>query len=102
MTSPATTRRALLSVHDKAGLADLARGLRELGFELVSSGGTAAALTEAGIEVTPVADVTGVGEMLDHRGVTLHPKIHGAIRADRSKESHRADLAAHGIVPFDL
>ena len=102
MTAASTPRRALLSVYDKAGLIDFARGLRELGFELVSSGGTAKALTEAGIDVTPVADVTGVGEMLDHRVVTLHPKIHGGILADRGKESHRADLETHGIAPFDL
>jgi phosphoribosylaminoimidazolecarboxamide formyltransferase/IMP cyclohydrolase len=98
----ATRRRALLSVFDKAGLVDFARGLHELGFELVSSGGTATALSEAGIDVIPVADVTGVGEMLDHRVVTLHPKIHGGILADRGKESHRADLETHGIVPIDL
>jgi len=94
--------RALLSVWDKAGLVDFARGLHELGWELVSSGGTAAALSDADIPVTAVEDVTGTPEMLDHRVVTLHPKIHGGILADRAKESHRADLAAHGIAPFDL
>ena len=97
-----TTRRALLSVYDKAGLVDLARGLHDLGFELVSSGGTATAIAEAGIPVTPVAEVTGVPEMLDHRVVTLHPKIHGGILADLGKESHRADLEAHGIQTFTL
>ena len=86
----------------RPGLVDFARGLHELGFELVSSGGTAAAIADAGIPVTPVADVTGVGEMLDHRVVTLHPKIHGGILADLGKESHRADLEAHGIAPFEL
>jgi phosphoribosylaminoimidazolecarboxamide formyltransferase/IMP cyclohydrolase len=94
--------RALLSVYDKAGLVEFARGLHELGMELVSSGGTAAALTDAGLPVTPVEEVTGTPEMLDHRVVTLHPKIHGGILADRGKESHRADLDAHGIAPFDL
>jgi len=94
--------RALLSVYDKAGLVEFARGLHELGVELVSSGGTAAALTDSGLPVTPVEEVTGMPEMLDHRVVTLHPKIHGGILADRGKESHRADLEAHGIAPFDL
>ena len=94
--------RALLSVYDKAGLVEFARGLHELGVELVSSGGTATALGEAGLPVTSVEEVTGTPEMLDHRVVTLHPKIHGGILADRGKESHRADLEAHGIVPFDL
>jgi phosphoribosylaminoimidazolecarboxamide formyltransferase/IMP cyclohydrolase len=94
--------RALLSVSDKAGIAKLGRALADLGVELVSSGGTAAALREAGLSVTDVADVTGVGEMLDHRVVTLHPKIHGGILADVGKESHRSDLAAHGIEPFQL
>jgi phosphoribosylaminoimidazolecarboxamide formyltransferase/IMP cyclohydrolase len=96
------TRRALLSVHDKTGLAEFAKGLHELGFELVSSGGTAQAIADAGVPVTPVAEITGVPEMLDHRVVTLHPKVHGGILADRGKESHRADLATHGIEPFDL
>ncbi|HXY92640.1 MAG TPA: bifunctional phosphoribosylaminoimidazolecarboxamide formyltransferase/IMP cyclohydrolase [Acidimicrobiia bacterium] len=94
--------RALLSVWDKSGLVDFARGLHELGWELVSSGGTARALDEAGIRVTPLADVTGFPEMLDHRVVTLHPKVHGGILADRSNEAHRADLEQHGIAPFDM
>jgi len=96
------SRRALLSVHDKAGLADFARGLHELGFELVSSGGTAAAIADAGVPVVLVSDVTGVPEMLDHRVVTLHPKIHGGLLADRGKDTHRADLDEHGIAPFEL
>jgi phosphoribosylaminoimidazolecarboxamide formyltransferase / IMP cyclohydrolase len=95
-------KRALLSVSDKTGLADFARGLHELGFELVSSGGTAAALTDARIPVVRVGEVTGVPEMLDHRVVTLHPKIHGGLLADRGKDSHRADLEEHDIVPIDL
>jgi phosphoribosylaminoimidazolecarboxamide formyltransferase/IMP cyclohydrolase len=97
-----TARRALLSVWDKAGLVDFARGLHDLGYELVSSGGTASAISDAGLPVTSVADVTGSPEMLEHRVVTLHPKVHGGILADRSKESHRADLETHGIAPFDL
>jgi phosphoribosylaminoimidazolecarboxamide formyltransferase/IMP cyclohydrolase len=97
-----TSRRALLSVFDKTGLVDFARGLHDLGYELVSSGGTAAAINDAGLEVTSVADVTGSPEMLEHRVVTLHPKVHGGILADRGKESHLADLETHGIAPFDL
>ena len=94
--------RALLSVYDKGGLVEFATGLSELGVELVSSGGTARALSEAGLSVTTVEEVTGSPEMLDHRVVTLHPKIHGGILADLGKESHRADLEEHGITPFDL
>lgn len=94
--------RALISVWDKAGLVDLARALHALGVELVSSGGTATAIGEAGIPVTTVHAVTGVPEMLDHRVVTLHPKIHGGLLADRAKASHRADLETHEIEPFDL
>ena len=70
--------------------------------ELVSSGGTAKAIAEAGIPVTAVDDITGVPPILDHRVVTLHPKIHGGILADRSKPSHDEDMATYGIEPFDL
>jgi phosphoribosylaminoimidazolecarboxamide formyltransferase/IMP cyclohydrolase len=94
--------RALLSVYDKTGLVEFARGLHDLGVELVSSGGTAAAISDAGIPVTRVEDVTGYPEMLDDRVKTLHPAIHGGILADLGKESHREDLATHGIEPFDL
>lgn len=94
--------RALLSVYDKSGLVDFARGLHDLGVELVSSGGTAGALAEAGLPVTTVEAVTGSPEMLDDRVKTLHPKIHGGILADLGKESHRADLEANDIQPFDL
>jgi phosphoribosylaminoimidazolecarboxamide formyltransferase/IMP cyclohydrolase len=94
--------RALLSVWDKTGLVDLARSLHGMGVELVSSGNTSAALEEAGVPVTRVEDVTGSPEMLDGRVKTLHPKIHGGLLADRGKESHRADLDAHGIRGFDL
>src|SRR5262249_38442148 len=69
---------------------------------LVSSGGTADAIAAAGVPVTPVEAVTGVPAILDHRVVTLHPKVHGGILADRSKPGHRDDLAAHDIAPFDL
>jgi phosphoribosylaminoimidazolecarboxamide formyltransferase / IMP cyclohydrolase len=94
--------RALLSVWDKTGLVDFARGLHELGWELVSSGGTARAMEEAGVPVVHLAEFTGFPEMLDHRVVTLHPKVHGGILADRSKASHLADLEQYDIAPFDM
>ncbi|MBU6241466.1 MAG: bifunctional phosphoribosylaminoimidazolecarboxamide formyltransferase/IMP cyclohydrolase [Acidobacteria bacterium] len=94
--------RALLSVHDKSGIEEFARGLVACGWTIVSSGGTAATLVAAGIAVTDVADITGVPAILDHRVVTLHPKIHGGILADTSKPGHVADMAAHGIEAFDL
>ncbi len=95
-------KRALLSVYDKTGLVELARGLVDLGFELVSSGKTAAELAGAGVPVTTVEDVTGAPEMLDGRVKTLHPRIHGGLLADLGKDSHRADLEAQGIAPIDL
>jgi len=95
-------RRALLSVYDKTGLDDLARGLVDLGFELVSSGKTATALGEAGVPVTTVEDVTGAPEMLEGRVKTLHPRIHGGLLADLGKESHRSDLEALGIAPIEI
>jgi phosphoribosylaminoimidazolecarboxamide formyltransferase / IMP cyclohydrolase len=95
-------KRALLSVYDKAGLVELARGLVDLGYELVSSGKTAAALAEAGVPVTTVEDVTGAPEMLEGRVKTLHPRIHGGLLADLGNESHRADLEALGIAPIQL
>ena len=94
--------RALLSVYDKAGLIDFGRGLRDLGWDLVSSGGTASALIEAGIACTPVEEITGSPEMLGGRVKTLHPKVHGGILADRSKPEHLADLEANGISAIDL
>ena len=95
-------RRALLSVSDKAGLADLGAGLVARGFELVSTGGTARALREAGLPVTDVAAVTGFPEMLDGRVKTLHPRIHAGLLADRRRADHREALAAAGIAPFEL
>jgi phosphoribosylaminoimidazolecarboxamide formyltransferase/IMP cyclohydrolase len=94
--------RALISVYDKAGVADFARGLVELGFELVSSGGTASALEEAGLTVTRVEDVTGFPEMLGGRVKTLHPHIHAGILARREVEDDLAAVAEHGIELFDL
>ncbi|MEO7973752.1 MAG: bifunctional phosphoribosylaminoimidazolecarboxamide formyltransferase/IMP cyclohydrolase [Thermoanaerobaculia bacterium] len=94
--------RALLSVSDKTGLADFARGLVAAGFELVSTGGTRKHLEAAGLAVTGVSEVTGFPEILDGRVKTLHPKIHGGILADRAKPAHTAALAEHGIERFDL
>ena len=95
-------RRALLSVSDKAGLVDFGRGLVARGFQLVSTGGTARALREAGLPVTDVAAVTGAPEMLDGRVKTLHPRVHGGLLADRRRADHRETLLAAGIAPFDL
>ena len=95
-------KRALLSVHDKTGIADLARGLVEAGWELVSSGGTASVLADEGVPVVEVGEVTGAPEILGGRVKTLHPAIHGGILADRSDPEHLANLEARGIVPIDL
>jgi phosphoribosylaminoimidazolecarboxamide formyltransferase/IMP cyclohydrolase len=94
--------RALLSVSDKTGLVDFGRGLAARGFELVSTGGTARALTDAGLPVTSVSDVTGFPEMMDGRVKTLHPKIHGGILARRDRPDDLASAAAHGIGLVDL
>ena len=94
--------RALLSVHDKTGIGEFARALHDIGVELVSSGGTAKAIAEAGVPVMDVAEFTGVPAILDHRVVTLHPKVHGGLLADPTNPSHQADMAEYGIEPFDL
>ena len=95
-------RRALISVSDKTGLDDFARGLSRLGWELIASRGTARALAAAGLAVTDAADHTGSPPMLGHRVVTLHPRLHGGILADRDDPAHQSDLDAHGIDPIDL
>lgn len=95
-------RRALLSVSDKSGLTDLAQGLTSMQVEIISTGGTARALREAGIQVMEVADVTGFPEMLDGRVKTLHPRIHGGILARRDLPEHMAQLEAHNIRPIEL
>lgn len=94
--------RALLSVTDKSGLDHFAAGLAGLGIGLVSTGGTARFLREAGLAVTDVAEVTGFPEMLDGRVKTLHPRIHGGILARRDDPAHRQALSAHHIAPIDL
>jgi len=96
-----TVKRALLSVSDKTGLVEFARGLVELGVEIISTGGTASTLKQAGVPVTYVSDVTGFPEILDGRVKTLHPKVHGGILALRTPE-HLAQLAEHAITPIDL
>src|SRR5712671_5285197 len=94
--------RALLSVSDKNGIVDLARGLAARGYELLSTGGTARALTDAGLAVTAVSDLTGFPEMMDGRLKTLHPKIHGGLLARRDHPADLAAAAAHGIALIDL
>src|SRR3712207_5016684 len=93
-------RRALLSVSDKTGLVEFARALAGHGVELLSTGGTARALREAGVPVRDVSDVTGFPEMLDGRVKTLHPRIHGALLALRDRDEHLRALAEHGIEPI--
>jgi len=102
MTDLVPVRRALLSVSDKAGLADLAAALVRHGVELVSTGGTAKALREAGHDVLDVADLTGFPEMMDGRVKTLHPTVHGGILAVRDDAAHVAAMDAHGIGGIDL
>lgn len=94
--------RAVLSVYDKTGIVEFARELVELGWELLSSGGTAEVLRDADIEVTDVAEITGIPAILGHRVVTLHPAIHGGLLANLDDAAHRADLAKHGIEPIAL
>jgi phosphoribosylaminoimidazolecarboxamide formyltransferase / IMP cyclohydrolase len=94
--------RALISVSDKTGLVDFARGLAARGFELVSTGGTAKALQQAGLRVIGIADVTGFPEMMDGRVKTLHPLVHGGILARRSRPDDLASATAHGITLIDL
>ena len=93
---------ALLSVFDKTGITELAKTLVDTGWTLLSSGGTATAIAAAGLPVADVADHTGSPVMLGHRVVTLHPKVHGGILADRNNAEHQADLDTHDIAAIDL
>ena len=93
---------ALLSVYDKTGIVELAAGLHAAGWRIVSSGGTAKAVADAGVPVTDLAELTGLPAILDHRVVTLHPKVHGGLLADPTNPTHQADMAEHGIEPIDL
>jgi phosphoribosylaminoimidazolecarboxamide formyltransferase/IMP cyclohydrolase len=95
-------RRALLSVTDKTGLVEFARALAGHGVELVSTGGTARALREAGLTVRDISDLTGFPEMLDGRVKTLHPKVHGGILHVRGNAEHVAAVREHGIEPIDM
>src|SRR5436189_349939 len=95
-------RRALISVSDKTGIADLARGLAALGIEVISTGGTAAALRESGLEVRDVSELTGSPEILGGRVKTLHPRLHAALLAVRDDPDHVTTLKAEGIEPIDL
>src|SRR3954467_5955286 len=97
-----TVARALISVSDKTGLVDFARGLSALGIEILSTGGTASLLSGEGIKVRQVQDFTGAPEMLGGRVKTLHPKIHGGILADRSKPDHLADVQAQNVELIDI
>src|SRR6476619_1130495 len=95
-------RRALISVSDKTGVADFAKGLAALGVEILSTGGTASALREAGLEVTDVSEFTGQEEILDGRVKTLHPRLHAALLARRGDPEHVATLEREGIEPIDV
>jgi phosphoribosylaminoimidazolecarboxamide formyltransferase/IMP cyclohydrolase len=99
---PRRISRALLSVSDKSGLVEFARSLAGYGIELVSTGGTAKALADAGLKVRDVADLTGFPEMMDGRLKTLHPKVHGGLLAIRDNREHIGAMEAHGIAPIDL
>src|SRR3569833_2987417 len=94
--------RALLSVSDKTGLAELGRALARHGVELVSTGGTAKALRDAGLEVRDISDLTGFPEMMDGRVKTLHPKVHGGLLAIRDNREHADAMAEHEIGAIDL
>ncbi len=100
--APAALRRALISVSDKTGLAELAHALRAHGVEILSTGGSAKAIEAAGVPVIEVADHTGFPEMLDGRVKTLHPAIHGGILGVRGNETHEAAMGEHDIAPIDL
>lgn len=97
-----SSRRALVSVSDKTGLASLGKRLASLGFEILSTGGTARFLRDNGVMVTDVSDVTGFPEIMDGRVKTLHPKIHGALLGRRQNPSHRQAMKTHGIHPIDF
>jgi phosphoribosylaminoimidazolecarboxamide formyltransferase/IMP cyclohydrolase len=102
LATVAAVPTALLSVYDKSGIVEFAESLHQLGWSLVSSGGTARAIADAGVPVTDVAELTGLPAILGHRVVTLHPKIHGGILADPTDAEHVADMEHHGIEPIDL
>ena len=102
MTDLVPVRRALISLSDKSGLDELAAGLARHGVEIVSTGGTAAKLREAGAQVRDISDLTGFPEMMDGRVKTLHPKVHGGLLGVRDNPEHAAAMEQHGIAPIDL
>ncbi|NWG26723.1 MAG: bifunctional phosphoribosylaminoimidazolecarboxamide formyltransferase/IMP cyclohydrolase [Pseudorhodoplanes sp.] len=102
MTEPRRIARALISVSDKTGLIDFARALAGFGVEIVSTGGTARTLAEAGLQPVDVSALTGFPEMMDGRVKTLHPKVHGGLLAIRDNAEHRAAMRDHSIAPIDL
>jgi phosphoribosylaminoimidazolecarboxamide formyltransferase/IMP cyclohydrolase len=95
-------RRALVSVSDKTGVVEFVRQLQEMGVEIISTGGTAKSLSDAGLKVIGISDVTGFPEMLEGRVKTLHPAVHGGILADRTKPDHMQTIENHGIKPIDM
>src|SRR5712692_6633350 len=95
-------RRALISVSDKTGIVEFARELKRFGVEIISTGGTAKTLRDAGLEVRDVSEVTGFPEMMDGRIKTLHPKIHGALLSVRDNPEHQAAMREHDIEPIDM
>ncbi|MFM9043619.1 MAG: bifunctional phosphoribosylaminoimidazolecarboxamide formyltransferase/IMP cyclohydrolase, partial [bacterium] len=99
---PMPVRRALISVSDKAGVAEFARGLADMGVEIISTGGTLAMLSEEGIPARSVEELTGFPEILDGRVKTLNPKLHAALLAVRTDPDHAKTLEEHGIEPIDL
>ena len=98
----ATQRRAILAVYDKTGIVEFARGLHDLGWELVGTGGTARTIAEAGLPITQVADLTGSPEMLGGRVKTLHPKIHGGILYRRGHADDEAEVVKYEVPAIDL
>ena len=95
-------RRALISVSDKTGIVEFAKQLKSFGVEIISTGGTAKALRDAGIEVRDVSDVTGFPEMMDGRVKTLHPRVHGGLLGIRDNAEHASAMSEHGIEPIDM
>src|ERR1043166_10174128 len=95
-------KRALISVSDKTGIVDFARELKQFNVEIISTGGTAKALRDAGIEVRDISDVTGFPEMMDGRVKPLHPRVHGGLLGVRDNPDHGAAMEEHAIAPIDL
>ncbi|MFQ5957689.1 MAG: bifunctional phosphoribosylaminoimidazolecarboxamide formyltransferase/IMP cyclohydrolase, partial [Candidatus Brocadiales bacterium] len=97
-----TIKRALISVYDKRGVVEFAKGLAKLGVEIISSGGTAKLLKENGLDVMEVSEYTGFPEMMDGRVKTLHPKVHGGLLALRDNAVHLQQMKEHGVLPIDM